>query len=77
MKVGIVVTCAACGQMKKPIGRSAGLGASYCDDDCAGYRQPPYVGSLWPGEREADFGYPVGTDGTVDAVDPHVEASDE
>jgi hypothetical protein len=37
---------------------------SYCTDECPGYRQPPYAGSLWPGETEAEFGYPVGDDGT-------------
>lgn len=61
---GIRVTCVVCGYMKKPIGRSEPLGASYCDDECSGYRQPPYVGSLWPGETTEDFGYPVGSDGT-------------
>lgn len=64
MREGVLVTCAVCGDMKKPIGRSGPLGASYCNDDCAGYRQPPYPGSLWPGETEEQFGYPVGPDGT-------------
>lgn len=66
MRVGICVQCAVCGQMKKPIGRSGPLDASYCTDECAGYRKPPFVGSLWPGESEADFGYPVSADGTRD-----------
>lgn len=65
IRVGVVVTCAVCGDMKKPVGRSAPLGASYCDDGCPGYRQPPYPGSLWPRETSAEFGYPCGTDGTV------------
>lgn len=64
MKVGIIVRCAVCGQMKKPIGRSAPLCGGYCDDDCKGYRQEPHPGSLWPSETEAEFGYPVGPDGT-------------
>lgn len=63
MKVGIKVTCAVCGHMKKPIGRDAPMSAYYCDDECAGYRQPPYPGSLWPGETDDQFGYPVGNDG--------------
>lgn len=63
-KVGIRVKCLVCGQQKKPIGRAGSLNASYCDDDCEGYRQPPYVGSLWPGETDADFGYPVNDDWT-------------
>ena len=72
MRVGVVVHCAECGRMKKPIGRSAPLGASQCDDDCSGYGQRPYPGSLWPGESEADFGYPVGNNGTTEAS-PDVE----
>jgi hypothetical protein len=59
-----MVRCAVCGDMKKPIWRSGPLGASYCDEDCKGYRQPPHVGSLWPGETAEEFGYPVGKDGT-------------
>jgi hypothetical protein len=64
MRVGVMVTCAQCGDMKKPIGRSGPLGAQYCDEACNGYRFPPYVGSLWPGETAEQFGYPVGKDGT-------------
>lgn len=66
MKVGILVRCVVCGNAKKPVGRSGPLDASYCDDECAGYRQPPFVGSLWPGETEEQFGYPVGSDGTAE-----------
>lgn len=66
-RVGVIVRCTVCGQNKKPIGRSGPLMASYCDDDCRGYHQNPKPGSLWPGESEADFGYPVGSDGTTDA----------
>jgi hypothetical protein len=70
MRVGIEVTCAVCGRMKQPIGRDAPLAAHYCDRDCVGHRQPPYPGSLWPGETEAEFGYPVGTDGTTEIEAP-------
>ena len=64
-RMGIPVKCAVCGQTKKPVGRSAPMyGPSGCDDRCKGYRQPPYPGSLWPGETEDDFGYPIGDAGT-------------
>jgi hypothetical protein len=68
MLIGIRVTCAVCGLTKKPIGRSAPLACAggLCDYECPGYRAEPYVGSLWPGESAEDFGYPIGTDGTVD-----------
>lgn len=68
-RVGVVVRCKTCCAVKKPVGRSGPLGASYCDDECSGYRQPPYPGSLWPGESEAEFGYVVGPEGTTDAVE--------
>ena len=64
MKVGVTVYCAKCGQQKKPRGRSAPIGAIYCDHDCAGYSQEPRVGDLWPGESEEDFGYPCANWGT-------------
>ena len=64
MKVGIFVRCSVCGSMKKPVGRSGPLGASYCDYDCAGYEQEPLPGSLWPDETEEEFGYPVSSNGT-------------
>lgn len=63
-KVGIRVTCAVCGHQKQPRGRSASMGGFYCDWDCPGYTKEPYVGSLWPGETDEDFGYPCGNDGT-------------
>ena len=66
MKVGIIVRCAVCGNSKKPIGRSAPLGCSPCDESCEGYRREPYPGVLWPGESERDYGYPVGADGWRD-----------
>ena len=73
MKVGVTVTCSVCGQMKNPVGRSAPLGTSYCEPrwygspgGCEGYYREPFPGSLWPGETEAEFGYPVGRNGTVE-----------
>jgi len=66
-KAGIRVDCAVCHRIKNPIGRSGPLVADYCDHECPGYRQPPYVGSLWPNETEAAFGYPVGNDGTTES----------
>ena len=50
---------------KKPIGRDTPLGLHLCDHECDGYYQPPLPGSLWPGERESEFGYPCGTHGTI------------
>lgn len=64
MRVGISVHCVVCGLMKQPVGRSAPLGASYCDRDCPGYDAEPRVGSLWPGETSEEFGYPVSDVGT-------------
>lgn len=68
-KVGIRIECAVCGQTKQPRGRSAPLEGYYCDRDCPGYDQSPHVGALWPGETDADFGYPCSDTGTepVDA----------
>ena len=36
------------------------MAGSLCDWKCPGYNEEPMPGSLWPGESEADFGYPVG-----------------
>lgn len=63
-KRGIRVKCAVCGRDKRPIGRSASIQSYLCADECPGYDQAPYVGSLWPGETDADFGYPCGDHGT-------------
>jgi len=65
MKTGISVYCTTCGLRKKPVGRSAALemANSLCTFECPGYGQPPFVGSLWPGETEEQFGYPVGNVG--------------
>ena len=71
MRVGVRVVCAVCGQTKQPVGRSAPMGASYCNpDDCEGYRQQPHAGSLWPGETQEEFGYPVGSAGTEERNGP-------
>jgi rubredoxin len=40
-----------------------------CDGECNGYREEPYAGSLWPGETEEDFGYPISADGTREEPD--------
>jgi hypothetical protein len=65
-KVGIGVNCEVCRKQKRPIGRSVPLemAMDLCSDACDGFYEPPYSGSLWPGESEADFGHMVGTDGT-------------
>lgn len=67
---GVRVECRRCGYTKHPIGRSAPLGMTGCD--CPDYENPPYPGSLWPGESEADFGYPVSPRGTTDEGAPDV-----
>ena len=64
MRIGISVTCAVCSNRKKPIGRSAPISWYGCDQECPGYREAPYPGSLWPGETDEEFGYPVSDDGT-------------
>jgi len=73
MKVGIRVACAVCGRDKAPRGRSVPDASheSWCTwDKCVGYNLPPDVGSLWPGESEEDFGYPVPTWGTKEVAAP-------
>jgi len=64
--VGIRVTCSVCGLTKAPIGRSISpaTAASYCHHECEGYRKEPYPGSLFPGETEEEFGFPISNDGT-------------
>jgi len=78
-RVGVRVECGTCHRMKKPIGRSASLAAAngYCDDDCAGYREAPLPGSLWPGEHSDDFGYPVSEDGSVETPEKAPPVSDQ
>jgi hypothetical protein len=63
-KVGVAVTCTVCHQRKAPRGRSVPTVMYLCDRDCSGYEREPFAGSLWPGESEADFGFPVGEVGT-------------
>jgi hypothetical protein len=68
--IGVQVQCRVCGNMKAPIGRSTPFGWYGCHpSECEGYRQEPYVGSLWPGETDEEFGYPVSRDGCVLAGD--------
>lgn len=74
MKVGVLVKCELCGHQKKPRGRSGPLGGYYCEPEwfghgCPGWAQEPRVGDLWPGETEADFGFPVSADGTEEVAD--------
>lgn len=74
-KIGIRVICTECGRQKAPRGRSASPLMTYClppfwgpqygEPSCNGYYEDPKVGSLWPGESEEDFGYPVENDGTT------------
>ena len=78
MRVGATVRCTHCRHTKKPRGRSAPMGAYYCDTSCPGYDQNPQVGDLWPRETEEDFGYPVRDAGTTmhgekDATDAKTE----
>ena len=69
MKVGITVMCVVCGHTKKPIGRSGPLGTYYCErDTCTGYDIEPLPGSLWPGETEEEFGYPISAHGTKEQL---------
>lgn len=50
--IGVSVKCLTCGNFKAPVGRSIApaMGGSYCADECAGYRDDPYSGWLFPGE---------------------------
>jgi hypothetical protein len=63
-KIGVSVQCKTCYMQKCPRGRSAPPSIPMCDFECDGYNQHPLVGDLWPGESEADFGYPVSDNGT-------------
>jgi hypothetical protein len=58
-KVGVAVSCVVCGHRKAPVGRSVPVGMYLCDFECPGYDVEPRPGHLWPGESEAEFGYPV------------------
>lgn len=57
-KIGSCVYCRVCHCMKAPRGRSVPYQAHYCTRECSGWDLDPRVGDLWPGESEADFGYP-------------------
>jgi hypothetical protein len=63
-RVGVSVYCTSCGRRKAPRGRSAPAVLSLCNFECSGYDKEPKVGDLWPGERESEFGYPCGSEGT-------------
>lgn len=71
MRVGVAVECTRCRLRKIPRGRSASMemANSLCDHECPGYYEDPRPGSLWPGESQEDFGYPVGADGTEERAD--------
>lgn len=73
MRVGIAVECTACHRRKKPRGRSAPIAMAngLCDFECPGYDTEPFVGDLWPGETEKEFGYPVSSAGTREVADEH------
>lgn len=43
--------CTICGHRKKPWGRSAPMGATFCDHECPGYFQHPTPETLWPDEK--------------------------
>lgn len=64
-KIGKAVDCTVCGMQKNPVGRDApaAFAADSCSYECKGYMQEPHPGSLWPGESQADFGYPHGWEG--------------
>lgn len=62
-KVGISVHCEVCGLNKCPRGRSAPM-IPMCNFECKGYAQEPFAGDLWPGESEANFGYPCSNKAT-------------
>ena len=51
--IGTTVTCATCGERKKPWGRdqSAADNSPMCGNHCPGYYQEPKPQDLWPGER--------------------------
>ncbi len=67
--IGLRIECTVCERTKCPRGRSAPLTSSYCDWECPGWSLEPHVGSLWPGETSAEFGFPVGSVGTREATD--------
>jgi len=42
------------------------MAMDYCNDDCAGYRDDPKPGCLWPRETAEDFGFPCCDAATVE-----------
>ena len=64
-KIGMAVECTVCGRTKKPVGRDS-MDNGLCSYECPGYREDPRSGSLWPGESESEFGYPVSAVGTTE-----------
>lgn len=73
MRVGIAVRCNLCGRNKAPFWRSIGYGLYLCERDCPGYYQDPRPGSLWPGETEKEFGYPIISAGTKEVPDREID----
>ena len=66
-RIGVDVKCFVCGHSKAPVGRSVPPQDYLCNAlSCDGYYYIPVPGSLFPGESEEDFGYPVGKAGTTD-----------
>lgn len=51
--------CTTCNRIKEPIGRSVpmALSGSMCNRDCRGYEGAPLADTLWPGEKQSEFGY--------------------
>lgn len=48
-----VIRCTVCERQKSPIGRDipSAMYGSMCDEDCEGYRQSPWPGTLWAHEK--------------------------
>lgn len=64
-KVGIIAECVVCYRPKAPRGRSSPIGSYYCESQiCSGWAAHPFPGDLWPGETDADFGYPCSDNAT-------------
>ena len=63
-KVGIAVRCVTCGMTKAPRRRSVPFGSFLCESACTGFNEDPQPGDLWPGETDADFGYPCSDNAT-------------
>lgn len=73
-KIGVTVYCKTCQDRKQPHGRSAPMDSCYCDShSCNGYHDEPKPGCLWPGETDADFGYPCCDHATRRMTDEEIE----